>query len=134
MIIRAIERAGVSPAELDLIVPHGAATSISDKYEAAALDQSLHGNSDRAVATAFKPFVGHMLAASGLIDLLCGLMAMRNQVVPGMVHGRPETMQFPIPLLNEISERPVESLLKLFTGFTGHDAALVFHRSWQSSA
>lgn len=126
VIVRALELAGVAPSELNLVVPHGAATSISDKYEAAALDQSLQGNATRAVATAFKPSVGHMLAASGLIDLLCGLLAMRHQVVPGVVHGQYETIPFPVPLLGERSARPVKSLLKLFTGFTGHDAALVF--------
>ena len=73
-----------------------------------------------------KPNVGHLLAASGLIETVGALLAVRHQVVPATLNTRPEHANFPIPPVTSPTERPMKTVLKLFTGFTGHDAALVF--------
>ena len=123
----ALHRTGVSAAELDLVVPHGASTYTGDGYEASCVEQALDARAAaNAVATVLKPNVGHLLAASGLIETVGALLAVRHQVVPATLNTRPEHANFPIPLVTSPTERPVKTVLKLFTGFTGHDAALVF--------
>ena len=131
VICDALAIAGCTAADVDLIVPHGAATGLSDGYEAYCVEQGIGAQlrtdaSDGAVATAFKPYVGHMLAASGIIDTLCALLAMRHRSIPATLHTRPDRVRFPAPLVTTRLDRQVKTLLKLFTGFTGHDAALVF--------
>jgi len=126
VITRAMSVAGVSPDKIDLIVPHGAATQLSDGYEASCLATALHGQRDHAVATAFKPYFGHMLATSGLIDTAATLLSMKHQTVPATLHTSPENVRLPVPLATSVLHRPIDTVLKLSTGFTGHDAALVF--------
>jgi len=128
VITRALEATAVSAAELDLIVPHGAATQIGDGYEAACLEQALDGKAGGAVATAFKPYVGHMLAGSGIIELLCAALAIKHQAVPATLHTRPDQARLCVPLANTHTERRVDTVLKLTTGFTGHDAAQLLRR------
>jgi 3-oxoacyl-(acyl-carrier-protein) synthase len=120
--------AGVSGAEIDLIEPHGAGTSLSDGYEAACVDQALQGKSSDAVATVFKPYVGHMLAASSLIEMIGGLLALKHQTVPATLNTRCAQARFPVPLVGTLTQRSLHTLLKLSTGFTGHDAALLFRK------
>ena len=121
-----LKNTGVGPSEIDLVVPHGAATALSDRYEARCLKEALGGSAGNAVATAFKPYFGHMLAASGVIDTICAMLAIEHQSVPATLHTRPEHALFPIPLVTTQTDRPISTLLKLSTGFTGHDAAAVF--------
>ncbi len=123
---RAMTVADIGPDELDLVVPHGAATLLSDGYEAECLGQALEGERDHAVATAFKPNVGHMLACSGLIETVCTLLAVKHQAVPGTLHTHPERVRTPVPLITTLTERPVKTAMKMSTGFTGHDAAQIY--------
>lgn len=116
----------VSVDELDLIVPHGAGTQLSDGYEASCLAQAMKGRPGSAVAAVFKPYIGHMLATCGIIETIGALLSIRHQSVPAALHTRQEKTSLPVPLVTTLVERPVKTVLKLSTGFTGHDAALIF--------
>ena len=128
-IIRTLETTGVSAADLDLIVPHGAATQIGDGYEASCLAQALAGRAEGAVATAFKPYVGHMLAASSIVETLCAVLAMHHQAVPATPHTSPDQSRLCVPLAGAHLKRRVDTVLTLTTGFTGHDAAQLLRRA-----
>ena len=128
VIKEAVVVAGLPAQEIDLIVPHGACTNLSDSYETLCLERALEGRADRAVLACFKPFVGHMLAASGIIEMIGALLAMKHQTVPAMPHVRPDHTRFPVPPVAEPTARRVETILKLSTGFTGHDTATLFRR------
>jgi 3-oxoacyl-[acyl-carrier-protein] synthase II len=122
----ALATTGVPAGDLDLIVPHGASTRLSDGYEAACLAQALDGAASSAIATAFKPHVGHLLAASGVIEVVAALLALKHQAVPATLNTRSGHTCLPVPLATALTDRPVNTLLKLSTGFTGHDAASLF--------
>ena len=122
----AMAGASLSARDLDLVVPHGASTLLSDGSESSCLAQALDGQAGQAVATVFKPYVGHMLACSGVIEMICGLLAMKHQTVPATLHSDPERVKLAIPLATEKVDRPVKTFLKLGIGFTGHDAASLF--------
>ncbi len=126
VIRHALEVTGVSAGDLDLIVPHGAATQLSDGYESTCLAEALQAQRDHALATTFKPYFGHMLAASGIIEVIAMILAVQHQTVPAALHTRPDRCQFPVPLASKPTERPMRTALKLSTGFTGHDAATLF--------
>lgn len=132
VIENAIAGAEVSLEMIDFFVPHGAGTPMSDGYEAECLSQALGkdaaGSNGEMLAAAFKPYVGHMLAASAIVDTLCGLLALHHGVVPTTLNSDPTRVRLPIPLATGPVERPLKTMLKLSTGFTGHDAALVFRK------
>lgn len=126
VIYAALERTGTAADAVHLIVPHGAATQLSDAYEASCLAGALGGAPAGAVAAWFKPAVGHMLGASGVIDTLCALLALKQQTVPPVPHGHPGASSLRVPVVAAATRRHLDVLLKISTGFTGHDAALVF--------
>ena len=128
VITDAMTGAGITAGDIDLIVPHGAATQLSDGYEASCLADALKGQRENAVATAFKPYVGHMLAASGIMETICIMLCMKHQTVAATLHTSPDNVQLPVPLITTATERPVRTVLKLSTGFTGHDSAIVFQQ------
>ena len=128
VIKQAMAKAAVSPRDLDLVVPHGASTLLCDGYEATCLAQALGDEATEAVATVFKPYVGHMLAASGIIETICAMLALRHDCVPATLHSRPDKVQLAVPLATAAVNRPIETVLKLSTGFTGHDAASLFQQ------
>ena len=129
VIARALTITDVPAAEIDLIVPHGTGTQLSDGYEASCLAEALDGKAGKAVATGFKPYVGHLLAASGVVETICALLTIKHGSIPPTLRSRPGQANLGIPLVTTLTERPVNTVLKLSTGFTGHDAALLFTRS-----
>lgn len=126
---QAMKRAEISPADLDLIVPHGAATALSDGYEANCIRQALGGEKTDAVATVIKPNVGHLLAASGVIETIGLLLAIRHQRVPGTLGSDPARSKLPVPLIGSTTDKRIHTAMKLSTGFTGHDAASIFTKT-----
>ena len=83
---RAIEAAlaasGVAPAAIGMIVAHGNGTPNSDTSEARALARVF--GADMPPVTGFKWAFGHLLAASGLIETVVAIAALRAGVVPGI--------------------------------------------------
>lgn len=128
VITQVLAATGVSPAQLDLIVPHGTATTLSDGYERECMAAALRGEAAGGVATTFKPFVGHMLAASGIVEMICAMLAVKNQAVPPTLNTLPDTARLDVPLASETLPRQVDTVMKLSTGFTGHDAASIYQR------
>ena len=69
-----------------MIVAHGNGTRASDASEAAAI-RRVFGASPPPV-TAFKWAFGHLIAASGTLDLILALRALHTGIVPGMANFR----------------------------------------------
>jgi 3-oxoacyl-[acyl-carrier-protein] synthase-1 len=78
----ALDDAALRPADVGMIVAHGNGMRRSDAAEAAVF-QRLFGNTPPPI-TAFKWAFGHLLAASGIIDTVLALIALRRGVVPGI--------------------------------------------------
>jgi 3-oxoacyl-[acyl-carrier-protein] synthase II len=132
VIRNACTHTGVELSAIDLIVPHGAATQLSDGYESACLSAAFaNPNPERKrvggrSAAFFKPAVGHMLAASALIDTLCALLVLTHQSIPAACQpASNHSLQSASPA-TAASQGKMKTLLKTSTGFTGHDAALLF--------
>jgi len=125
-ITRAMTTTATRWEEIDLITPHGACTQLSDGYESSCLEQAMAEHKTDAIATAFKPHVGHMLAASGVIEMVCAILALKHQTVPATLNTDAENTRLPVPLATIPVQREIRKVLKLSTGFTGHDAASLF--------
>lgn len=120
----ALEAARVRPAEVGMIVAHANGTRNSDASEAAAI-RRVFGDAAPPV-TGFKWAFGHLLAASGMLDCVLALEALRAQSVPGIA-----TLRQPDPLLARIpvsarAQAPRSDVaLVVARGFGGTNAALL---------
>lgn len=77
-------RAGVKPEDIDLVMLHGTGTPLNDEVEATALVEVYGEDVERVLMTGVKSLTGHTSGASGLINLIVALQAMRTGLVPAM--------------------------------------------------
>jgi 3-oxoacyl-[acyl-carrier-protein] synthase-1 len=120
----ALSDAGLTPAEVGMIVAHGNGTEQSDSSETAAL-RKVFGQ-DMPPVTANKWSIGHLFASSGLVDIAIGLEAARRGVVPGIASL--EQLAPSCAGLNVAQQtRPTRSdvVLVLCRGFAGTNAAVL---------
>jgi malonyl CoA-acyl carrier protein transacylase len=75
------------PEAVDLVESHGASTRQGDPEEVRAL-RAVYAPSKTTVLTSFKSQIGHCLGASGLNNLIRGVMAMQAGVFPPTLNYR----------------------------------------------
>ena len=93
----ALADAGLTPDAVGMIVAHGNGTRASDASEAAGVHRVF--GAQPPPVTAFKWCVGHLIAASGALDLVLALRALRERIVPGIATLNtvdPELGAFPV--------------------------------------
>lgn len=81
-ITAALRRAGVSPDALGYLNAHGTGTPFSDAAESAALHRALGPAARRVPISSTKATHGHALEASGLLELIVTVAAMRAGKLP----------------------------------------------------
>ncbi|MFB6891041.1 beta-ketoacyl synthase N-terminal-like domain-containing protein [Kitasatospora sp. NPDC056327] len=75
-------RAGVTPADIDLVMLHGTGTPHNDRAEALALTDVFAADAARPHLTAVKSMIGHTAGASGLHSLIVAVQALTTGRVP----------------------------------------------------
>jgi 3-oxoacyl-[acyl-carrier-protein] synthase II len=75
-------RAGVSPADIDLLMLHGTGTELNDEAEAIAVRDVFAGSATSPLMTAIKSMLGHTGGAAGLHSLVMAIESMRTGLVP----------------------------------------------------
>jgi 3-oxoacyl-[acyl-carrier-protein] synthase-1 len=123
-IAMALDDAEIRPAEVGMIVAHGSGTRLSDASEASAIHR-VFGATVPPV-TAFKWAFGHPLAASGILDSVLALVALRHGVVPGVATLReldPDLGNLPVSARPQALRSDVALVLN--RGFGGSNTALV---------
>jgi 3-oxoacyl-[acyl-carrier-protein] synthase-1 len=120
----ALDDAHLSPGAIGMIVAHGNGTRTSDASEAAAI-RTVFGGSPPPV-TGFKWALGHTIAASGIMDVILALAALRQNTVPGIP--TLETLDPALAFL-PVSRNPQtprnDTALVLCRGFGGMNVAVV---------
>lgn len=120
----ALADAGISPAEVGMIVAHGNGTRASDFSEANGI-RRIFGDNTPPV-TAFKWAFGHLIAASGVLDLVMALTALRHQVVPGIpTLTRLDPALAPFPISSKPQKPRGDVAVVICRGFGGMNVALV---------
>ncbi|PSR68659.1 3-oxoacyl-ACP synthase [Nocardia sp. MDA0666] len=75
-------RAGVRPADVDLVLAHGTGTALNDAAEATALT-TIFGT-EQPIVTAVKAMTGHTSGSSGLVSLVAAIESLRTGAVPAI--------------------------------------------------
>jgi 3-oxoacyl-[acyl-carrier-protein] synthase II len=84
----ALEGAGLNPSDMDVLIAHGDGTPAGDRGEAEAVNKVFSGG-DRLKVYSSKGALGHMLAASAVVDTALGIQMLRTGAVPPTLNADP---------------------------------------------
>jgi nodulation protein E len=125
---RAIEDAGVAAQAIGYVNAHGTGTEANDRIESAAV-QSLLG--DGAAISSTKAVHGHAMGASGALEAIATILALREQRLPPTANTL--SADPALPALDYIfgAARPATLDVALSNSFAfgGNNAVLVFRRA-----
>jgi 3-oxoacyl-[acyl-carrier-protein] synthase-1 len=120
----ALAVAGLRAGEVGVIVAHGNGTPASDASEAQAI-RRIFGAAPPPV-TAFKWCLGHLLAASGIIETVVALAALQARSIPGIANLRElDPACAGLPVSSKAQAPRSDVALVLSRGFAGTNAALL---------
>jgi 3-oxoacyl-[acyl-carrier-protein] synthase II len=82
----ALRVAGLAAEEVDYINAHGTSTLLNDSTETQAIKLALGEHARRVAISSTKSVIGHCMGASGALELIATILAIRSQVLPPTVN------------------------------------------------
>jgi 3-oxoacyl-[acyl-carrier-protein] synthase II len=122
----ALKIAGVEPDQVGYINAHGTATDLNDRSETRAIKSAFGNLAYNIPVSSTKSMTGHMMGATGALEAIFCVLAIREGVVPPTTHYQtpdPECDLDYVP--NQARQIPVQVALSNAFGFGGHNAVLV---------
>lgn len=123
---KALEDACVRPEEVDYVNAHGTGTPRNDASETLAIKYGLGEHAYRVPISSTKSMTGHMMGATGALEAVFCVQAMRDGAIPPTINYHepdPECDLDYVP--NEARELRVRTAISNAFGFGGHNSVLV---------
>jgi 3-oxoacyl-[acyl-carrier-protein] synthase II len=126
---RCLADAGVGPEAVDYINAHGTSTPLGDLAETRAMKTVFASHVDKVQISSTKSQMGHLLGASGGVELIASTLAIHKGVLPPTINldhpGEGCDLDY-IP--NVARETRVDTVMSNSFGFGGHNASLLIRR------
>jgi len=122
----ALRDAKMNPTEVDYINAHGTSTPLGDQAETTAIKSVFNDHAYKLSVSSTKSQLGHLLGASGGVELIFSILAIRDSVIPPTIN-----LENPDPLCdldytpNQAKPRAVRTAMSNSFGFGGHNGSLV---------
>ena len=125
----ALENAKLETGDIDYINAHGTSTPLNDKSETAAIKTVFGEQAYSIPVSSTKSMTGHLLGASGAIEAVFCILAIRDEILPATINYRtpdPECDLDYVP--NAPRKASPKHVMSNSFGFGGHNATLVLSR------
>lgn len=125
----AFDEAELKDDEKLYINAHGTSTPLNDKGETKAIKNVLGERAYDILVSSTKSMTGHMLGATGAVEAIASVLAIKEGVVPPTIH-----LEEPDELcdLNYVPNKAVKENIDVAAsstlGFGGHNAVVVFRK------
>jgi 3-oxoacyl-[acyl-carrier-protein] synthase II len=125
---RALEKAGMTPEDIDHVNAHATSTPEGDKSELQAIRTIFGDAAERISVTANKSMMGHTLGAAGAIEAVVTILTIRHGCVPPTINlEEPGPEATGIDLTPNVAARhEIRAALSNSFGFGGQNTALIF--------
>jgi 3-oxoacyl-[acyl-carrier-protein] synthase-1 len=125
---KAMKSAGLHARDIDFISAHGTATIYNDEMEAKAVTLAgLQG----VPLNSLKGFYGHTLGASGLIEAIISAQSLKQNLIIPTKGFKQQSDANPVNVCSQLISKPLNSCLKIASGFGGCNAAIILTKSQQ---
>jgi 3-oxoacyl-[acyl-carrier-protein] synthase II len=128
---RALEKAGLTAADIDHVNAHATSTPEGDRSELEAIRTILGDRAADVPVTANKSMIGHTLGAAGAIESIVTVMTIRESCVPPTVNlSEPDPAAEGLTIVNGgAASHDTRVALSNSFGFGGQNTALLFRRA-----
>jgi 3-oxoacyl-[acyl-carrier-protein] synthase II len=125
----ALKDADIKTEDVDYINAHGTSTVYNDKYETMAIKNIFGEHAYELKISSTKSMTGHLLGASGAIEAIATILALKNGIIPPTIN---YVTQDPECDLNYVPNKAIKEEIKYALsnsfGFGGHNATLAFKK------
>jgi 3-oxoacyl-[acyl-carrier-protein] synthase II len=126
--IGAIAKAGIARDAVGYVNAHGTGTPLNDPAEARAIRECFGAH--RVPVSSIKGAIGHLMAASGAIEIAACLMAFESDFLPGTANHRQRDRECDIDVIGpDGCAARVDHVLSNSFGFGGQNASIVLGRA-----
>lgn len=131
----AIKDAGLSPDQIDFINTHGTSTPLGDVTEVKAIQRVFGDHVYEMNLDSTKSMTGHLIGATGAVEALACIMALKEGIIPPTINHDPEDVDEQIDsrinfTFGQAQKRDIRFALSNTFGFGGHNACLIF-KKWE---
>ncbi len=126
----AVERAGISPGDVDIISTHATSTEVGDEREAQAIRQ-VFGDFPAVYTNNTKSFIGHAMGAAGALELAGNLPAFQDGVVHATINVDdldPACAMRNLVINQPVREVEVDCILNNSFGMLGTNSTVIVRR------
>ena len=122
----ALERAGLKPSDIEVVIAHGEGTVIGDRNEIEAIHAVFSECIDRVHVFSSKGSLGHLLAGAPLVDTILGIAMLRTGFVPRtLCTSSPDpSIRFPLVYREPVRAEPRRILVNC-QSYEGQAASLI---------
>jgi 3-oxoacyl-[acyl-carrier-protein] synthase II len=126
---RALRDAQLQPVEIDWISAHGTGTQLNDKFETMAIKEVFGEAAYHIPITSTKATTGHMMGATGALEVIFGVKAMETGLVPPTINYQTPDPECDLDYVPNVArKRRVDTFMSNAFGFGGHNAVLILKR------
>ncbi len=123
----ALNRADLSPSDIDYVNAHGTSTPLGDEIELRAVERLFGNAAAKMSMSSTKSSIGHLLGAAGAVEAIFSVLAIRDQIVPPTLNLDNPSVETELDLVpHTAKKREVKAALSNSFGFGGTNASLIF--------
>ncbi len=125
----ALRDAGLEPQDIDYINAHGTSTPLGDIAETKAIKRIFGEHAYKIPVSSTKSQMGHLLGASGALELLICCLAIRDGVIPPTINYETPDPECDLDYVPNVARKQqLRYVMSNSFGFGGHNTALVIAR------
>ncbi len=125
---QAFKRSKIFKDQIELVVPHGVGSKIVDKFEANVIKKVFGKFSEKQIITTFKPYFGHNLGGSALLETAILMLSIYYKVIPPSLNCENLDPTVGFQLLKKPIKANINYAMKMACGFAGYNAASIFSK------
>ena len=126
---QALHSAGANPEDVGYINAHGTATQLNDLSETKAVKAAFGELAYKIPISSTKSMTGHMMGATGALEAILCVQAIRDGILPPTIHYQTPDPQCDLDVIpNEAREKKIDLAISNAFGFGGHNAVLAVRR------
>ncbi|MCF7954247.1 MAG: beta-ketoacyl-ACP synthase II, partial [Phycisphaerae bacterium] len=126
---KALADAKIDRTQIDYINAHGTGTQLNDAAETKAIKTTFGDHAKKVAISSTKSHLGHLLGASGGVELVLSALAIKNKTIPATINHEHPGEGCDLDYTPMIArEADIQYVMSNSFGFGGHNGSLVIRK------